>query len=238
MAKAHTNWKVLPHGPLTLLDDGLWRVEGSLEGGVPLKRVMTVARRTDGSLVVHNAIALEQDEMMALDALGPVRFIVVPNGFHRLDAPLFKQRYPEAKVVAPVGSKKKVEQVVPVDLVYEDFPSDEAVELRTLSGFGGAEGVMIVKSTGGASLVFNDAVFNMPHVPGLQGFVLKHVTKSTGGPCVSNVVRLFLLKDKAAFRADLEALAKTPNLRRIVMSHHEVIDQDAAEALTKIAATL
>jgi FAD/FMN-containing dehydrogenase len=97
MAKAHTSWQVLPHGPIERLTENLWRVEGTLEN-MALKRVMTIARGTDGKLVVHSAIALNNDSMRAIDAFGDVAAIIVPNGYHRLDALVFAQRYPHAKV--------------------------------------------------------------------------------------------------------------------------------------------
>lgn len=237
MAKAHTTWTVLPHGPLERLSPRLYRVEGALEG-MPLKRVMSVAVRTDGGLVVHNAMALDEEGMKKLDALGPVAFIVVPNGYHRLDAPVFKSRYPAAKVVCPPAARSKVEEVVPVDLTYDGFESDAAVTLEVLEGTKGREGVMTVSASGDVSLVFNDAIFNMPHVPGFTGFIFRHLTASTGGPKVSRIARLAVIADKRAFAAHLERLAGLPDLKRIVVSHHETIAQDAPRVLRDIAATL
>lgn len=237
MAKANSSWNVLPHGRLTALEGGLWRVEGNLDN-MPLKRVMTIARRSDGILVVHNAIALEDATMKELEAHGPVGFVVVPNGYHRLDAPLFKKRYPSAKFVCPAGARKKVEEVVTVDLTYEEFPHDDAVELRTLKGVKESEGVMIVRSGVSTTLVFNDALFNMPHVPGVQGFVLRHLTQSSGGLRVSRLFRTLSMKDKAAFAGDLSALAATPNLRRIIVSHHQTLEDEPGAALARVASTL
>jgi hypothetical protein len=51
----HVVWRVLPYRPLAQLSERVWRLEGDLEG-MPMKRVMTIARRADGELVVHNAI--------------------------------------------------------------------------------------------------------------------------------------------------------------------------------------
>lgn len=237
MAKANQGWKVLPHRPIEKLDDRVWRVEGDLEG-MPLKRVMTIARNAAGGLVVHNAIALDGPSMEAIDAWGEVVAIAVPNGYHRLDAPAFHARYPEARVLCPAGARKKVEEVVPVAGTYEELGADEAVSLQTLDGTAEAEGAMIVRGSSGTTVVLNDVVFNMPHVPGFTGWVLKTITQSTGGVRISRVARWFVVKDGRALAAHLERLAGLPDLARVIVSHHETIDHDPAGALRTVAATL
>jgi hypothetical protein len=231
------SWKVLPHGRLEKLEENLWRVEGAVPG-MPLKRVMTVARLQRGGLVVHNAMALAEETMRELESLGNIEFIIVPNRWHRLDAKAFGTRYPNAQVIAPSGGKKKVSEVIDPHGGSELLPSDETVSLVELDGTKGHEFVMTVRSpSGGTTLVFTDAVFNMPHLPGAQGFILKHITQSSGGPCVSRVARLFLIKDKRAFASHLERLA-TPELTRIIVAHHEVISNEPAQTLQKLAASL
>ncbi|HEY0137672.1 MAG TPA: hypothetical protein VGB85_26485, partial [Nannocystis sp.] len=126
MAKAHDTWKVLPHRPIEVVAENLWRVEGKLEG-MPLKRVMTIARRSDGDLVIHNAMALDDASMARIDEWGRVAWIIVPNGYHRLDARVFKDRYQAARVLCPRGGRAKVEEVVPVEGAYEDFTVDPDV---------------------------------------------------------------------------------------------------------------
>ena len=230
-------WNVLPHRAIEKLEANLWRVEGDLPG-MPIKRVMTVAKRSDGRLVIHNAMALEAAAMAELEAFGEPAFLVVPNGWHRMDAPAFKQRYPKITVLCPTGSKKKVAEVVAVDGDYDAYPQDDDVRLEPLGGVADAEGIMTVKSSSGTTLVLNDAIFNMPHAPGFQGFVFKHLTASSGGPKVSRLAKYFMVKDKKAFRSELERLAGTPGLVRAIVSHHETITGDVAGTLRGVAASL
>src|SRR5690606_29845051 len=96
-----------------------------------------------------------------VEALGPIRALIVPNGYHRLDAPAYAARYPEAKVYAPSGSRALVEKVVRVDGTLEDYPGDARLWFEPLAGVGDAEGTMLVRSEDGLSVVLNDAVFNM-----------------------------------------------------------------------------
>lgn len=97
---------------------------------------------------------------------------------------------------------------------------------------------MLVRSADGVTVVFNDAVFNMPHGRGFTGWIFRHVTQSTGGPRVSRLFRLAVLKDRAAFRAHLERLADTPNLRRMIVSHQDMVEGDAAAAVRQAASTV
>jgi hypothetical protein len=237
MAQAsYETWTVLPHGPIEVLESNLRRVEGSLPN-MSLKRVMTLAHLASGDLVVHNPIALDARGMAELDSLGAVAFIVVPNGWHRLDLHAFHVRYPAARVLAPSGSRKKVAAVEPSAGDVTTLPADPNVSLGVVDGTNGLEALMTVKASGGVSVVLADAVFNMPHLPGFQGFVLRHVTGSSGGPRVSRVARRFLVKDKAAFAAHLERLA-TPELRRVIVAHHQTITDDPAATLRRVAASV
>ncbi|HEX4341024.1 MAG TPA: hypothetical protein VH062_34180 [Polyangiaceae bacterium] len=233
---SYATWTILPHGPLERLADNLWRVEGTLPS-MPLKRVMTVVRLASGDLLVHNPIALEARKMAELDALGPVAFLVIPNGWHRLDLQAFRGRYPSAKVLAPSGSHDKVATVAPDVTDLRALPADPTVSLDVMEGTANMEAVMTVKSPDGISAVFTDAVFNMPHLSGFHGFILRHITGSSGGPRISRVARFFMIKDKAAFASHLERLA-TPELRRVIVAHHQTITDDPAGTLRRVAATV
>ncbi len=225
---------------LEQLAENLWRLEGAVPG-MKMTRVMTIARMSDGGLIIHNGVAPEgsHDTYREIEALGAPRYLVVPNGWHRLDAPKYRARFPNAKVVAPAGARKKVQQVVPVDLTYEDLPRDEAAWIETIDGVCAAEGVMHVRSNDGETLVFTDTVFNLPaRFPGLYGFVFHDIVGSKPGPRVTRVGKLFLVKDKKACRAHLERLADTPNLKRVVVAHGAMEANDARGMLRAAAATL
>lgn len=238
MVAANTSWNVPPHAPIETLEDDLWRVEAPVPG-IPLRRVMTLARLDDGRVVIHSAIPLDESSMQRVEAWGRPAFLVVPSRYHRLDAPAYKRRYPDLTVVCPRAARSGVEQVVPVDGDYETFPAGQCVRLQHLDGTGAREGVMLVEHSGAATLVFNDLIFDMPHLSGVQGFVLRHVTRSSGdAPHVSRIGRAFIVKNRRRLREELLQLAETPRLRRILVAHHRVISDDPAGALRSVAATL
>jgi hypothetical protein len=215
------------------LEPNLWRVEGDLPKGRGT-RVMTIARMRDGGLLIHNAIALEEPLMAEIEAFGRPSVLVVPNGFHRLDSRVFRDRYPSVKVVCPAGARKKVEEVVKVDASYAEAPSDEDVRLSHVDGTGEREGVLEVKSDGRTSLVLNDIVNNLPQLGSVLGFFIG----PGGKPGVPRVVRWFLVKDRAAARAHLEKLPQTPGLQRVIVSHGRMLSDKPADELRTAAATI
>lgn len=238
MAKADSDWKVLPHGSIEKLAENLWWVQGSIPG-MSLKRVMVIVRLQDGHLLIHNAIALEETAMQAIEAFGKPAYLVVPSGYHRLDAPAYKRRYPEVRVLAPKGSRARVEERVPVDLNYEDFPNDQSVRFEALHGVADTEGVMLVRSADGITVVLNDAVFNMDRKRDLLGFFFTTLLGSAPGPRVSRLAKLTLIKDKRALRSNLERLAATPELVRLIVAHEKVANgPSASEALSAAAGYL
>jgi hypothetical protein len=232
MASVFETWTVLKHGPIEKLSENLWRVEGSMPNP-NIRRAMTIARMKDGRLVIHNAIALEAPLMAEIEAFGTPAAIVVPNGYHRQDAKIYKDRYPSASVYAPKGSLGRVSHVVPVAGDYRDAPKDDTVELRYLDGCKNTEGLLEVKSQDGRTLVFTDVICNVPKRTGLFGFLLA----PTGKPSVPRISRWMTVKDKRAFANQIDNLA-TPDLRRVIVTHGDMVEERAPETLKSVASAL
>jgi hypothetical protein len=236
-AKVSGAWNVLDHGPIERITERLWRVEGAIPG-MTLRRVMTVAKRASGGLVIHSAIALRPAELAELTAWGKPEVLAVPGAYHRLDAAAYKRRFPELRVYAPNACIGKVREVVQVDGDYEDFPTDEFVELRSVPGTGGREGAMFVRSSEGLSVVLNDVVMNMDRKHDLLGFLFTTLLGSAPGPRVSRLSKLVLVTDKHALRAELERLAALPDLAHLIVSHEKVArGRDEAKAALERAAS-
>jgi hypothetical protein len=225
MAAGFTEWTLLPHEPIEKLTENLWRVEGKMPGGN--KRVMTVARLADGRLLMHNAIALEEELMAELDAFGELAGILVPNAFHRQDAFIMKARYPNAKVYAPGASRAAVAKAVAVDGTYDDVPTDATVQCRHLEGFP-KEGVLSVTSNDGVTQVYCDSVL---HSAVDSRFPFSFLLAPLGRPAVPRATRWLFTKNNAAFGEDLRKLAAVDGLKRIIVGHGPTTDTSAADAL-------
>ena len=204
--------------------------------GMSLKRVMTVVRVSDGRLVVHNAMALDEDSMRRLEAWGKPSVMLVPSAIHRLDARAYKQRYPDMTVYAPAGARQAVSDVVALDGAFEDFAPLPELRLETLSGVASAEGAMVVKSSDGTTVVLNDALFNMDKKKDLLGYLFTTLMGSAPGPRVSRLARLLLVKDRKALRRDFERFAALADLVRLIVAHEKVASGPGArQALLQAA---
>lgn len=232
-------WTVDRHDPIEKLAENLWEVEGDIPG-MGLRRRMTVVKLADGRLVVHNAIALEEGAQKQLEAWGEPAVLIVPNGFHRLDAHAYKVRYPKLRVVSPPTVRAKVEEMVAVDETYDTLRLDDTMTVTQLDGVHArlGEGAFTVKHPDGtATMVFNDALFNQPDMPGFSGWVMK-MMGSTGGPRVTPMMRMVGVRDRGQLAAHLRVLATTPGLTRLIPGHGRVVDVGGEHVLATVASQL
>jgi hypothetical protein len=233
---ANGTWVVREHGTIEKLADNLWWVIGSLPG-MSLKRNMTLVRLPDGKLVIHNGIALAESAMKEIEAWGAPAYLIVPSHHHRLDAAAFKQRYPALRVFTPSGSRKGAAKRVAIDGTYEHFPASDVVRLETLRATGDKEGVMLVRSQDGTTVVLNDCMFNMDKKQDLPGYLFTTLLGSAPGPRVSRLAKATIVHDKPALRADFERFAAMPELARVIVAHEKVAHGPAAAAALRTAAT-
>ena len=233
MSAAFETWTVLAHRPIEKLEENLWRVEGHLPNG-RTQRSMIVARMRDGRLLIHNAIALDEHEMAELEAFREPVILVVPNGFHRQDARIWKQRYPSMRVYCPRGGIKAVAKVVSVDGDLDSMPSDDSVRMAHLVSMKGGEGYLVIRSEARSTLVLNDALLNLPKAGGVMGFLLA----PTGRPSVPRVMRWMQMRSRADCTRELSELAALPELGRICVGHGKTLEGDVKSILHDVAATL
>jgi hypothetical protein len=235
MSKILETWEVQEHGPLVEVDDGILVVDGTIKmpiGNFP--RRMTVVRLAGGGNVVYSAIALAEPQMHQIEALGKPKFLVVPNSHHRMDAKIWKQRYPNLRVVAPSGARESVEEVVPVDDTSDVF-ADPDVKLINVGGMQDSELAILVSRAKGSTLVVNDVIANVAHPEGVGAKIMARLLGfGVRQPQTPRVVK-FTLKDKAGLAKQFREWAKLATLRRIIVSHGDIIDQpnDVLETLAQ-----
>ena len=238
MTRTLEKWTVLPHGRLTEAGMDILTVVGEISMPLmKLPRRMTIVRLRDGRLVVFSAIALDEAEMRRIEDFGTLAFLVVPNDHHRMDAAVWKAHYPGLCVIAPTGSREKVEEEVGVDATQGDF-RDPDVRFVTVPGTDGREGALEVRKADGLTLVINDVVGNIRDSHGFGGWMLRRMGFAGDEPHVPGPVKMGMIESKAALRAQLLRWAGEPELKRILVAHGETIEEDPSAALRALAESL
>jgi hypothetical protein len=238
MPQVLEKWKVLPHGKLTEVEDNVLTVEGKIAMPLgELPRRMTIVRLHDRRLVIFNGIALNEEEMRRIEEFGDPAFLIVPNDHHRLDANVWKQRYPRMHVIAPPGAREVVEKVVAVNATSGAF-DDPNVKFVTVPGTSERESALEVTTPNGTTLVLNDIIGNIRDASGVSGWFLRMMGFAGDEAHVPLPVKLMMVKDKAALAAQLERWAALPSLKRILVSHGAPIEDDPQDVLEELATSL
>lgn len=228
-------WTVAPHEPLTQIDDNLWAVAGRVPGA-PIPRRMTIIRRSDGALVLHDSFAVDDKTLEAIRALGTPTYQIVAHAQHMIEAPAVREKL-GLKTFCPAASLAKVRARMPVDGTLDELPADPALTIRPSEGLKTGEAWLLVHSGPRTSLVTADTVMWMKEgtfVTRLMGFI---------GPepkVAPPLFKLVALGDKKRFRASFERfLDETKDLARIVPCHGGIIDEDPIGRVRRaIAASL
>lgn len=113
MSSNMTDLKELSPGGIWISERKLWF------GGVCLRSRMTVIRLAGGKLWVHSASEPTPELCAALDRLGQVGWVVVPNRWHHIHAAAMKARYPEAQVIGPASAKLRNKSLA-LDVAIDD----------------------------------------------------------------------------------------------------------------------
>ncbi len=237
MAKPPRPWIVTPHQPIVKHEDNLWSVAGPVPGVAGIDRRMAIVKLPDGKLLFYNAVPLDEAALREVQAFGQPAYLVIANFAHCIDGVAFRDRL-GLKVYGP-ASDQKLPGRIKLDGHLGDLPKSPAAALEEVEGCKLGEPLLTVGSGpdhARKTLVFSDALMNMPNGPGLRGFIFK-LMGFTPGPRVATPWRMMFVNDKAALRAAYARWAKTPGLVRLLPTHGDVIDTDPAGALATAAAT-
>lgn len=239
MPRFNSEWKVQPHGALQELEQGLLTVEGEIQmplGNFP--RRMTVVGLSGQRTAIWSVIPLAESAIQQIEALGMPSFLIVPGPGHRLDIKAWKARYPAAKVICPPGAREAVEKALKVDAT-TDIWDDPSVQLRTVPGIAGMEGALLIRREGGTTLVLNDLLANVhnPHGIGAQ-IMARLLGFGVSKPQIPHVGKWMFVKDKQALATAFRNWADDSSLKRIIVSHGDVIEDNPRQVLQQAANSL
>jgi hypothetical protein len=199
-------------------------------GGLELGGRMTVIRLPGGGLWIHSPVRLDAAARAAVDALGPVRFLVAPSLMHYLSLKDWAAAYPEARVVALPGLRRKQPELR-IDVELADTPDAGYADVISQQRMGGMprveERVFLHRPT--RTLLLTDLAFNIRESP---SWLTRTYVKLFGtyGKLAPTLLLKSLVKDRAALRASLETVLGW-DFDRVVVCHGEVLERGGREAL-------
>ncbi|MCP3139502.1 DUF4336 domain-containing protein [Pyxidicoccus xibeiensis] len=199
-------------------------------GAFDLGGRMTVVRLPDGGLWVHSPVRFSPEARAAVDALGPVRFLVAPNLMHHLSLQDWAAAYPDAKVAAPAGLRKKRPELR-IDLELGDAPD---------AGWAGVIDQVLVRGMPkldeylffhrpGRTLLVTDLAFNVHRTGSWFTRTYLKLNRAWQRLAPTFIVRA-ILEDRAAARASLDT-ALAWDVERVVVCHGDVVERGGREAL-------
>jgi len=218
---------------------GLWTLERRLRmpAGPRLPTLTTIVRLASGGVLVVSPPAVACGGLAALDALGRVEEVLVPNSFHYVNAPAFLARHPGATLRVPPAFSERVAGF-PGGTPLDDAPVAAwrgAVEHAILGPVRGLAEVALFHVPS-ASLLLTDVAFNLVHIErGVDRLVWRlSGIPSTFGP--SRTARTFLLADRGRAAAFLRRVLAWP-FRRVLVAHGEPVEHDARCAFERAFAS-
>lgn len=213
--------------------DRIWSLERPVWfSGARLRTRTTVVRLDDGSLLLHTPAPPTDALAEELRALGPVRWLLVPNCWHHLGAPAAAARFPEAKLVGPASALSR-NALLRLDLDLHDGKFGELVpefEVLPLAGVPfWDETVLYHQPT--RTLLGADIVCS---AGGQDHFTWRLGARITG--CYERVRvppdARKKLEDKAAAARSLRAMLQRP-AERLIIGHGDIIEQGCRDHLAR-----
>jgi len=92
--------------------------------GFPYPTRMAVVRLSNGSAWVWSPVSLSDELIHAVEAIGPVRYIVSPNKIHHLFLAEWAEQWPDARLYAPPGLAQRKPELR-FDAELDDEPDGE-----------------------------------------------------------------------------------------------------------------
>ena len=209
---------------------GLWILERRLRhfriAFLPSRT--TIVRLLDGSLVVISPPALvDSSTLAAINLIGPVKYVVIPNSFHYLYASEFMRHYPAAALLAAPGLLQRVPGLaVKAELAHRPPETWSGVlDYLVLGPVRGVSEVLFFHIAT-ATLILTDLAFNMTRYPRTVDRLFWRLSGIPRGFGPGRTSRTLFLSDRAAASRTLARAMDWP-ISRIIVAHGDVVDHDA-----------
>ncbi|MGZ3458527.1 MAG: DUF4336 domain-containing protein [Archangium sp.] len=198
--------------------------------GLELGGRMTVIRLPEGGLWLHSPVKPDAAVRGAVDALGPVRFLVAPNTMHHLWLGEWAAAYPSARVLAPAGLRAKRKDLR-IDVVLSDVldvGQSPDIELLLAHGIPKLEEFVFLHRPS-RTLLLTDLAFNIHDSP---SWLTRTYLEWSGTHGRLGATRLLksMVKDRAVLRAWRDRVLSW-DFDRVVPCHGQVVERGGREAV-------
>jgi hypothetical protein len=206
-------------------------------GGMELGGRMTVMRLPDGGLWLHSPVKMDAAARGAVDALGPVRFLVAPNVMHHVFLGDWAAAYPSAKVLAPAGLRQKRKDLrIDVELSdVMDVGQSPDIELLLAHGIPKLEEFVFLHRPS-RTLLMTDLAFNIHDSSSWLTRTYLKLCKAYGRLAPTWLLKS-MVKDKAALRSWRDRVL-TWDFDRVVPCHGQVLESGGRDAMREAFAWL
>ncbi|HXK18550.1 MAG TPA: DUF4336 domain-containing protein [Polyangiaceae bacterium] len=218
---------------VNVVPDRIWTLDRPVWfRGIRQRARTTILRLEDGSLLLHSAARPTEAVEAQLRALGPVRWLVVPNCFHHLGTPAAAAHFAGARVVGPASAIARNKALkIDLDINDADFgkqvPELEAMPLRGVPFLD--ETVLYHRPT--QTLLGADIVLCANAKDHWTCRLAARVTGFYERVRVPPDVR-WSKPDKAAAARSLLTILERP-ARRLIVGHADVIEGDCRDDLAR-----
>lgn len=183
---------------------------------------MTVIRLADGTLFVHSPVRLDTETRVALDALGPVRWVIAPSKVHHLFVGDYLSAYPEARAYAAPGLPEKRRDLRFEAVLGDDPPPSWRGEIDQHLFRGNPTMAEIVfYHRASRSLLLTDLAFNVA-ADKTQGARLFYWLVGAAGRFGPHRLVRTMIRDHAAARSSVTRILEW-DFDRIIVSHGDVL---------------
>jgi len=224
---------------LKTIAEDMWAIEDVVRMplGLRMPSRSTVVRLSNGKLVVHAPLAIDDRLAREIDALGEVTHLVAPSCLHHLFLRGASERWPRARVLGAPGLESKLG-----GLRFEPLPAHGAIDAVAgeldVVRIAGAPAVSehVFLHARSRTLLVTDLVFNVHRDTSFGMSLVLRMVGAWKKLAQSRSWRLFV-KDRA-LAADAMQRVLAWDFDRLVMAHGDVVERGAHAELAAAAAWL
>ncbi len=214
---------------LTRIGRGAWVADRELVYGrrsrLPLR--MVVIEHAPGELTLYSPVSLDDGTLEALNGLGSVTRIIVPNRFHTLFVGRAMDAYPDAELLLPAADGGLLSRFPRRGRhVLQSVRIGDRTELEPVRCRDGLVELVLYHDPA-ELLAVCDLLFNLQSAIGLQRLVLR-LNGVWRKPAQSRLQKMLLLKDHESLAAFYRWAMGKP-FSQISMAHGQLIAEDPRE---------